>query len=90
MFLIDWISQSSVALYIYRVGWTYPARNLFYRSESTKNIILLGLLLDRWVSCRAGYSAVRSDRSDRSMPILAVNTMQHHGDLARNLETRRH
>ena len=57
MFLIDWISQSAVALYIYRVGWTYPARNPFYRSESTKNLILLGLLLDRSVSCRAGYSA---------------------------------
>ena len=47
MFLIDWISQSAVALYIYRVGWTYPVRNPFYRSESTKNLILLGLLLDR-------------------------------------------
>ena len=29
MFFIDWISQSAVALYIYRVGWTYPARNPF-------------------------------------------------------------
>ena len=60
MFLINWISQSSVALYIYRAGWTYPTRNPFYRSESIKNLILLGLLLDRSdrsVSCRAGYSA---------------------------------
>ena len=53
--------QSAVALYIHRAGWTYPARNPFYKSESTKNLILLRLLLDRSdrsVSCRAGYSAL--------------------------------
>ena len=78
MFLIDWIYQSSVALYIYRAGWTYPTRNPFYRSKSTKNLILLGLLLDRSdrsVSYRAGYSADRLDRSDR--PVDANFGCQH-------------
>ena len=40
MFLIDSIGldpQSAVTLYIYRVGKTYPARNLVYRSKSIKN-----------------------------------------------------
>ena len=34
--LIDWISQSAVTIYIYRVGRTYPARNPIYRSKSVK------------------------------------------------------
>ena len=40
MFLIDSIGlypQSAMTLYIYRVGKTYPARNLVYRSKSIKN-----------------------------------------------------
>ena len=36
MFLIDWIPQSAVTFYIYRVGWTYPTRNPFYKSKSTR------------------------------------------------------
>ena len=36
MFLIDWLSQSIVTLYIYRMRWTYPARNPIYRSKSIK------------------------------------------------------
>jgi hypothetical protein len=31
------IPQSAVALYIYRVEWTYPARNPNYRSKPMKN-----------------------------------------------------
>ena len=34
--LIDWMPQSAVTLYIYRVGWTYPAINLVYISKSIK------------------------------------------------------
>ena len=30
------VPQSAVALYIYRVGWTYPARNPITRSKSIK------------------------------------------------------
>ena len=40
MFFIDSFGldpQSAVTLYIYRVGKTYPARNLVYRSKSIKN-----------------------------------------------------
>ena len=44
--------QSAVALYIYRVGWTYPASNPFYRSRSIRILIVLGFRVD-W-----------SDRSD--------------------------
>ena len=64
--LIDWMSQSAVALYIYRVGWTYPVRNPYYRSRSIKILIWLGLL-DRSDQsdlpvrpvgpCRTGHSA---------------------------------
>ena len=28
--------ESTVTLYIYRVGWTYPTRNPIYRSKSMK------------------------------------------------------
>ena len=31
------MSQSVVTLYIYRVGWTYPAKNPVYRSKSIEN-----------------------------------------------------
>ena len=36
MFLIDWIPQSAMTLYIYRVGWTCPARNPITRFKSMK------------------------------------------------------
>ena len=36
MFLIDWLSQSIVTLYIYGMRWTYPARNPIYISKSIK------------------------------------------------------
>ena len=41
-----------MALYIYRVGWTYPARNPFTDLNLQKVLIVLGLQADR------------SDRSD--------------------------
>ena len=60
MFLIDSIGlspQSAVTLYIYRVGWTYPARNPVYRSKSIKKtLVVLGLYLDR--SVPAGQATV--------------------------------
>ena len=66
MFLIDWMmTQSAVTLYIYRVGWTYPAKNLFYRTGCTKNLNLLGLLLDRL------------DPSDRSRLTANFDRQQH-------------
>ena len=34
--MIEFFNRSVVTFYIYRVGWAYPARNLFYRSRSTK------------------------------------------------------
>ena len=43
--------------YIYRVGWTYPARNPIYRSKSIKKtLVVLGLYLDR--SAPAGQAIV--------------------------------
>ena len=86
MFFIDWMmTQSAVTLYIYRVGWTYPAKNLFYRSRSTKILIVLGLLLD-WsdksdppvrpvglLPDRPQYQTGQTAWSDRSRPILVVN-----------------
>ena len=78
MFLIDWMPQSAVTLYIYRVRWTYPTRNLFYISKSTKisnctrtPLRPVGLLPDR-LQHQTGQTAW-SYRSDRLMPILAVN-----------------
>ena len=47
MYLIDWIPQSAVTLYIYRVGWTYPARNFFTDENLRNSLITLGLLIDR-------------------------------------------
>ena len=54
------ISQSAVTLYIYRVGWTYPARNPFYRSRSIKILIVFGFPVDR------------SDRSDPPVRLVGV------------------
>ena len=34
--LIDWMPQSAVTLYIYRVGWTCPARNPITDLKSMK------------------------------------------------------
>ena len=84
MYLIGSIGlsrQSAVTLYIYRVGRTYPARNPVYRSKSMKNPSCTRTLPGsvRPVGpCRTGHSAstgqtARSDRSDRLVPILAVN-----------------
>ena len=62
-----------MTLYIYRVGWTYPARNPYYRSRSTKNPYLTRTP-PRPVRpvgpCQTGHNAstgqtARSDRSDR-------------------------
>ena len=54
----------TVTLYIYRVEWTYPARNLIYRYKSIKTLVVLGLYLDRSDRsdlsvrpCRTGHSA---------------------------------
>jgi hypothetical protein len=65
------------------VGWTYPARNPVYRSKSIKISSCTRTLPGpvRPVGpCRTGHSALtgqtaRSYRSDRLVPILAVNTM---------------
>ena len=54
MCLIDAIGfpQSAVTLYIYRVGWTYPARNLITDLNLQKILIIFEFQVDR------------SDRSD--------------------------
>ena len=70
-----------MTLYIYRVGWTYPVKNSVYRSKSMKTPSCTWTLPGpvRPVGpCRRGHSAstgqnARSDRSDRLVPILAVN-----------------
>ena len=78
MFLIDWMPQSAMTLYIYRVGWTYPARNPVYRSKSMKTPSCTRTLPGpvRPVGpCKSGHSASTSQtaRSDRLVLILAVN-----------------
>ena len=57
MFLIDWIFQSAVSLYIYRVRWTYPARNSVYRSKSIKNPSCIRTLPGPVGPYRTGHSA---------------------------------
>jgi hypothetical protein len=37
-----------VALYIYRVGWTYPAKNSFTDLNLQKVLIVFGLQIDRY------------------------------------------
>ena len=83
--LIDWMSQSAVALYIYRVGGLVPQEILLQDLNLWKTLVVLGLYLDRSDRsdlpvgpCRTGHSAstgqtARSDRSDRLVPILAVD-----------------
>ena len=86
MFLKDSIGlypQSAMTLYIYRVGNTYPARNPVYKSKSIKISSCTRTLPGpvRPVGpCRTGHNALtgqtaRSYRSDRLVPILAVNTL---------------
>ena len=78
MYLIDsigfFLSQSVVALYIYRVEWTCPARNPITRSKSMKISSCTRTLLGpvRPVgSCRIGY--IVKDRSDRlEQPVRPV------------------
>ena len=87
--LIDWMSQSAVALYIYRVGGLVPQEILLQDLNLWKTLVVLGLYLDRSDRsdlpvrpvgpCRTGHSAsigqtAQSDRSDRLVPILAVNS----------------
>ena len=69
-FLIDWMSQSAVALYIYRVGGLVPQEILLQDLNLWKSLVVLGLCLDRSNlpvkpvgSCRIGY--IIKDRSDR-------------------------
>ena len=81
MYLIGSIGlfpQSAVTLYIYRVGKTYPARNPVYRSKSIKISSCTRTLPGPVGPCRTGHNALtgqtaRSYRSDRLVPILAVN-----------------
>ena len=70
MFFIDWIPQSAVALYIYRVGGLAPQEILLQDLNLWKSLVVLGLCLDRSNlpvkpvgSCRIGY--IVKDRSDR-------------------------
>ena len=67
VFLIDWMSESAVILYIYRVGWTYPAKNPIYRSKSIKISSCIRTLLGPVRLLQ------QSDRSDRSVrPVLTL------------------
>ena len=75
------VSNDHGPLYL-QGGWTCPARNTITRSKSMKisncTRTLLGSVRPTgqtgW-SCQTGY--IRVDRSDRSLPILIVNTTQH-------------
>ena len=80
MFFIDWISQSAVALYIYRMGWTYPAKNPFYRIYKNPNSTRtpLGPVRPVRPTGQTGRSpvgqATAPDRSDRSgRPVRPVD-----------------
>src|SRR6185312_8238693 len=84
MYLIGSIGfslQSAVTLYIYRVGKTYPARNLVYRSKSIKISIctrtLSGPVRQVGPTGHTGWPLPdrpqRLDRSDRSViPVKPV------------------
>ena len=71
--LIDWISQSAMALYIYRVGGLVPQEIILQDLNLWKSLVVLGLCLDRSDrsdlpvrpvgSCRISY--IDKDRSDR-------------------------
>ena len=61
------MSESAVILYIYRVGWTYPAKNPIYRSKSIKISSCIRTLLGPVRLLQ------QSDRSDRSVrPVLTL------------------
>ena len=45
--LIDWMSQSAVALYIYRVSGLVPHEILLQDLNLLKTLVVLGLCLDR-------------------------------------------
>ena len=45
--LIDWMPQSAVALYIYRVGGLAPQEILLQDLNLLKSLVVLGLRLDR-------------------------------------------
>ena len=47
MFFIDWIPQSAVALYIYRVGGLAPQEILLQDLNLLKSLVVLGFHLDR-------------------------------------------
>ena len=51
-YLIDWMPQSAVTLYIYRVGGLVPQEILLQDLNLLKTLVVVGLCLDR------------SDRSD--------------------------
>jgi len=90
MCLIDAIGfpQSAVTLYIYTVGWTYPARNPITDLNLQRVLVVLEFQVDRsdrtsqtGRCCQTGYMVQtgqtalkhRSDRSVRPVPILVVN-----------------
>ena len=84
--MIDWMIQSAVTLYIYRMGWTYPARNPAYRSKFMKNSsctrTLPGPVRPVGPTGQAGRSLPDRpqclDRSDRSVrPVDANFGCQH-------------
>ena len=58
--LIDWMSQSAMTLYIYRVGGLVPQEILLQDLNLWKTLVVLGLYLDRQTR--------RTYRSDRSVP----------------------
>ena len=57
-----------MTLYIYRVGWTYPARNHVYRSKSMKNPSCIRTLPGPVRPVGPTGQTGRSYRSDRSVP----------------------
>ena len=83
------MSQTTMALYIYRVGGLAPQEILLQDLNLWKSLIVLGLCLDRsdppvrpvGRARLATYASTGqtawTHRSDRSLPILVVNTTQH-------------
>ena len=54
-----------MTLYIYRVGWTYPARNPFIDLNLQKVLIVLGLQVDRSDRFDAVVDMAEDDRYNR-------------------------
>ena len=72
----------------------FPAKNPVYRSKSMKNPNCTRTLPVPVGPCRTGHSAstgqtARSDRSDRLVPILAVNRHLHISFRIGSLKTKR-